>query len=347
MEVIEQPKIDLLPLNEPALSTTSDMPLIETKPDSQPEAKVETKPDTKPAAKVEPKAKEPEVAAPVEGKKPEESAPLDTPEPDPAASDAPKKAQGVQKRIDELTSNWREAERRAESERQEKLRLLALVEKGGKPEERPVVNEDPEPQRPAREAFGTIDEYVAALADYADAKSSWSSRHAVADALAAEKQKVEQGQIEEGQKQARDAYAKRVEKATEEFPDYKAVAESPDVLVSVPMAHAILHSEHGPKIAYHLGKNPEEAKRISLLSPPVQLMEMGLLVARISAPAAKAEPAPAPQQKPAVSAAPKPIKPLETKGDQAEKTPENMSTEEYIEYARKRDAASKRSGARF
>ena len=333
MEVVEKPTLDLLDVTGPSLSATTDMPVIETKPDSQPEAK----PDTKPADK--PKAEE--IAAPVEGKKPEESAPSETPDEDPAANAEPApKAKGVQKRIDELV-------RQREEEKAEKLRLLAIVEglNKPKPEEQPVV-EDQGPQRPSRDAFPDTNAYEAALNEYADAKAAWTARREVKAVLAEEQRKTEQRQIEEGQKAARDAYAKRVEKAVEEYPDYKEVAESPNVLVSVPMAHAILHSDHGPKIAYHLGKNPEEAKRISLLPPPVQLMEMGLLVARLTAPAAKAEPAPAPQ-KPVVSAAPKPIKPLEAKPESLNKTPDEESMEEYAARRKKELAAERRPGARF
>jgi hypothetical protein len=201
-------KADIIDLNEPALSATSDMPVIETKPDSQPEPK--------PAAEVvEPKAKESEVAAVDETKKPEESAPPETPDEDAAASDEPKKAKGVQKRIDELV-------RQREEEKAEKLRLLAIIEGQQKPKEEPKVEQDQGPQKPTRESFATTDEYVEALANYAEANASWSADQAVKKALAEQEKQVQLRQIEEGQKAAQEAYAKRVEKAVEEYPDYKA-----------------------------------------------------------------------------------------------------------------------------
>lgn len=323
-------KVDLLDTTAPALSASSDMPVIETKPDAE-QPKPEAKPESKPAAE-EPKA---EVAAPDEGKKPEESAPPEAPDEDPAASDEPKKAKGVQKRIDELV-------RQREEEKAEKLRLLAIVEGLNKPKQEPEAKpevEDQGPQKPTRESFGTTDEYVAALADYAEQKAAWSSEKAVKEALAEQTRQAEQRQIAEGQKAAQEAYAKRVQEATKEYPDYKEVAESPDVVVSIPMAHAILQSEHGPKIAYHLGKHPEEAQRIAQLSPPVQLMEMGLIVARLTQPPA-ASPAP---QKPAVSAAPKPLKPLESKSEPVAKDPQDMNMDEYAAYVKQRE---KRAGAR-
>jgi hypothetical protein len=323
-------KLDLIPQSEPALSAKSDMPVIETKPDSQPadKPKAEAAPDKE-----------------VEGKKPAESAPAEEPE-DPAAEASPKPAKGVQKRIDELVRQREDAERRADAERQEKLRLLALVEKGPKPEPKSEPEEDPEPQRPTREAFADATAYEEALANYADQKASWSAKRAVKEALAEQEQKVEQRQRDEAQKAAIEAYTTRVQKASEKYPDYKQVAESPDVSVSIPMAHAIMHSEHGPEIAYHLGKNPEEAKRISALQPALQLVELGLLVAKLTTPAPKEE-TPSPQPVKPVSAAPKPIKPLGPSSEKPNKDPSEMSMDEYADYARKRDAAAtRRSGAR-
>ncbi len=316
------PTLDLLDTKSPALSATSDMPLIETKPDALPDPK--------------------ETAAPIEAETTEEPAPPETPD-DSSASDKPEgkpKSQGVQKRIDELTSNWREAERRAEAERTEKLRLLALVEQG-KPAPKPEVEDAP--QRPQRSNFTDPTAFEEALADYADEKAAWSAKHAVKEALAENERVTQQRQIEEGQRAAREAYVGRVSKAQEKYPDYKDVAESPNVTVTIPMAQAILHSEHGPDIAYHLGKNPEEAKRIASLNPVQQLVEVGLIVAKLTAPA----PAPAvPAPKPAVSAAPKPIKPLESKASPVAKSPEEESMEEYAARRHKELEAEKRPGAR-
>lgn len=323
MEVKEEIKLDLLADTSPALSARSDVPIVETKPDSQPAPKEE-----KPEAKVD--------AAPDEGKKVEESAPSEKPDEDAAANtevEGKPKAKGVQKRIDELV-------KQREEEKAEKLRLLALVEQYQKPA--PKVEErveDDQPQRPSRDAFADTAAYEAALGDYADAKAAWSAKQAVSEALAAEAQKTEQRQIEEGQKQAREAYQARVTKTSEKYADYKEVAESPNVTVTIAMAQAIMHSQHGPEIQYFLGKNPEEAKRISTLNPAEQLVELGLVVGKLSAPA------PDPKPKPIVSSAPKPIKTLEAKSETVEKDPSEMSMEEYAVYARKRDADAKRRGA--
>ncbi len=320
----EEFKIDLIPQQEPALSSRSDVPVVETKPDSAP-----------------PKTEAP--AAPVEGKKAEESATPETPE-DPAADASPKPAKGVQKRIDELVRQREDAERRAEAANQEKLRLLALVERGNPPpKEEPQA--DPEPQRPDRAAFQDPAAYENALADYADAKAAWSAKTAVREALAEEGRKREQETARQAQAVAQEAYNARVSKAAEKYQDYKQVAESPDVTVSIPMAQAILQSEAGPELQYHLGKNPDEAKRISALNPVQQLIELGKLEAKLTAPEVKAE-SPAAAPKPSVSAAPKPIRPIEPKAEAVSKRPEDMSMDEYAEYARERDKGKTVRGRR-
>ena len=95
------------------------------------------------------------------------------------------------------------------------------------------------------------------------------------------------------------------------------------------MANAILRHVRGPEIAYHLGRNPEEAKRIATLHPDLQVMELGMLAAGFNRPAA-----PAP-----VSAAPKPITPIKS-GDSpavADKSLEELDASGDMEgYAAKR-----------
>jgi hypothetical protein len=314
------PTLDLLEPSGPALSTTNDVPVVETKPDA--------------IAAPKPEAEKPEVEA--EDEVQEESAPPEKPE-DPAANAQPKPAKGVQKRIDELV-------RQREEERAEKLRLLAIVEGYNKPKaEAKVEGEDQEPQRPVRDPNAAPEVYEQALMDYADAKASWSARNEVQKVLAEEARKAEEREQAAAQKAAQETYIARVNKAVEKYPDYKAVAESPDVTVSMPMAHAIMTSEHGPDIAYHLGKNPQEAARIASLAPIQQLVEVGLIVAKLTAPA----PAPAaPAPKPAVSAAPKPIKPLESKGDTHVKSPDEESMEEYAARRTKELKAERRPGVR-
>lgn len=327
---IEKPAtVDILDAPKPSLSSTSDMPVVETQPDSTPKA-APTDKDVK--------------AAPVEGKTDtEESA--TSPESASASEPPAKPARGVQKRLDELTKKIGDAERLADTERQEKLRLLALLEAKGKPEPE-KMHDDSEPVRPQKADFADPDAYDKALDDYIDTRSAWRAEKAITEAREKDRKEVEQRQIAEGQQAARDAYTSRVEKAREKYADYSEVAESPSVNVSMPVAHAILHSEHGPDIAYHLGKNPAEAERISKLPPPLQLVELGLIVASLRGPATSASTGDAPKPLPAKSSAPKPGKPLQSGSDNATKDIEEMSVEEYAEAYRNRPENRRRPGMR-
>ena len=49
------------------------------------------------------------------------------------------------------------------------------------------------------------------------------------------------------------------------------------------MASAIIVDEMGPELEYHLGTNREEAERIFALSPGRQIMELGMLKAKLMA----------------------------------------------------------------
>jgi signal recognition particle GTPase len=82
--------------------------------------------------------------------------------------------------------------------------------------------------------------------------------------------------------------------------DYDDVVHD-DVPITKEMAAMILESEIGPDVAYYLGKNLDEATRISRLNPLAQAREIGKIEAALSSsnpPVKKA------------SSAPEPIKPV-------------------------------------
>lgn len=334
MDIVKPITLDLLPTKAPALSATSDIPVIETKPDASP------KPESKPAAEKpkadEPKAKEEvkaETAAPDEGKTDVEDAPaddLEQPE-STSASDKPKPAKGVQKRLDELTRQAREAERREQAALEREARLMALVES----KEKPKAPDATEPVEPRREDFADDATHTRALIKHAAEHAAWSVRSEMKAEQKAEQEKQEQASIASENRKVQQAYVARVDKFKEAHPDYSEVAESPNVSVSIPMAHAIAHSEHGPEIAYHLGSNPDEAKRISQLPPTVQLMELGLIVAKLKSAPAKP-----------VSAAPSPIKPIKPGTETPTLSPDEESMEQYASRRKKELAAQARPGVR-
>jgi hypothetical protein len=89
------------------------------------------------------------------------------------------------------------------------------------------------------------------------------------------------------------------------MPDFDDIVASSDVVVNDDIRDAILESDVGPQILYHLAENDDVAKRIAGLSPKQALREIGKLEARFEAKET------APEAKPIVrSKAPAPIQPL-------------------------------------
>lgn len=88
---------------------------------------------------------------------------------------------------------------------------------------------------------------------------------------------------------AHQAYLARVEAARTQFPDFDDVAHK-NWEPTQAMFKAILDSDVGPLVAYHLGKNPAERHRIASLSPENQFREMGKLEVRLTAPKAAPKP---------------------------------------------------------
>ena len=93
-----------------------------------------------------------------------------------------------------------------------------------------------------------------------------------------------------------------------ELPDYDDMIASSDVMISDQVKDAILESDIGPRIIYHLAENPEIAEKINKLSLVNALKEVGKIEARLEkAPESKAE-----AKAVEVSKAPRPISPLKS-----------------------------------
>lgn len=102
---------------------------------------------------------------------------------------------------------------------------------------------------------------------------------------------------DEAERLAVETFSAREEMARERFPDYDAVARQAGLPITPAMASVIFESEIGPEIAYHLGKNPGEARSIAMMSPERQAVAIGRLEGRLQATAnARREPPPPPPQ---------------------------------------------------
>jgi hypothetical protein len=328
--VIEQPTtIDLLDQQSPALSSTSDIPVVETKPDSVAQA---------PEAKAEPT--EPEVEA-EEAEQPGESATPATDE-DSGQPAGEEKPRGVGKALAELRQQRKEAEERARIADERLAQALAALDRvSGSPADTVKAESqegEREPARPSRADYPTLELWEEALGDYHANVARTEARKEVRTAQEKARQEYEARAMEEQQRVISEAYQARVSKVTEKYPDFKEVAETPDVQVSMPMAYEIINSDSGPDLQYYLGKNPDEAKRIASITVTVRNPQTGRIevvpdaasqVAELRVLSYKLANSTQQPTRPVVSNAPRPIKPITASAEKASKSLEDMSMEEY------------------
>lgn len=274
-------------------------------------------PDEPPPEDDQGKAAKPEESAPPEASEEEvpsqEAGESEEPEKSDDAEDtaAKPKPKGVQKRIDELTGNWRAEQRRAEHLQGQIDRLLRMQEDQLKPGDAQQDLAPPE-ERPRQEDFQNYDDYLVAVAKHEAMNETKSLVQKELDKLRQQQEATTQVSREQ---QAVEAFNERAAQARAKYDDFDTVVATSTAGVTETMTHAIRESDLGPDIVYHLGKNPDVATRIASLSPISQVRELGKLEVQLSqAPKRTNASAPPAQVKPSGS---------------VEKTPENMTHEEY------------------
>lgn len=178
----------------------------------------------------------------------------------------------AQKRIDELTRARKEAEEFAEDEYNTRLRAERRIGEleahiaANKPVET-KVEKPAEIKEPDPKDFSDAAAYAKALAQH-EVKKALGERDAADAKKVAEAEVARQNAL----------LAERIKQAEVDLPDFKEVIEKGDRIKLDPPAHikaAIIESELGPQIAYHLAKFPEEYERILKMSPAKALLELG------------------------------------------------------------------------
>lgn len=203
-----------------------------------------------------------------------ETKPNVTGAPDPGEQEpSAKKKNPVQPRIDELTAQKRELEEFAESEYEMRLRAerrigeLEADLKAAKPEPTKVVKEEelePDPTKYTDQK------------DFLKDWGKWNRNEALKEFNKIEAER--QFQVEQGKMNAR--IAAQIETAKADLPDFVEVIEAAgkeNPFVPEHIKMAILDSDVGAHLAYHIRKNPEEEKRLYALTPAKALLELGKL----------------------------------------------------------------------
>lgn len=241
--------------------------------------------------------------------KPEAESPPKEPDP---AQETKRALRGVQKRIDELTKARYEAEERGRQEadqwRQQAEAYRAKLEEiqANKP-------------IPTSDQFQDYEKYLQALATH-QASQVTEARIQQERQAAAEWQRsqFEAQQRAQAQAQYQATIQTKVDDAVKKFPDFIDVVTSPELpgMQGTPAFGAILESDMGAEVMYHLGQNPLKAHQIVSLSPLGQVREIGKIEAALASGKS-------------VSNAPPPVSSVNTKTGSATQTP--RSIDEYYQ----------------
>jgi len=203
----------------------------------------------------------------------------------------------LEKRFSEITKQREQARQEAAQEREARQRLeteIAAIRQQQQPQQAKAADEKPQPSQ-----FTDAFEYAEALAD-------WSAEQAL---VRRDKEDL-QRRADEAQQKVISSWANKVAAAKAEIPDFDDMVASSGVAVSDPIRDAILESDVGPQILYHLAKEDDLAKKIASMSPYAALREIGKLEAKF-----EKQPEAKPSNPVGKSKAPPPISPIRNAGN--------------------------------
>lgn len=224
--------------------------------------------------------------------------PVETQTSEPEAKDEPKateeqKPNKLEKRFSDITKQREQARQEAERERTRASELEARL----KELESQLQPKQVDDGKPRPEQYSDAFEYNEALTEYK-----------INQRMEQKEREAEQARLQEQKLIQAKTFAERELAVRAELPDYDDMIASSDVMISDQVKDAILESDIGPKIIYHLAENPEIAEKINKMSLVNALKEVGKIEARLEkVPESKAE-----VKAVEVSKAPRPISPLKS-----------------------------------
>jgi hypothetical protein len=180
-------------------------------------------------------------------------------------ADAPEHEE-VQGRIDKLTKNWSESERR-EAAKDTEIEDL-----------RKQLSEVPEVTEPLK---------TAADFDFDEAKfNAYQAEEIPKRAREAARDEFSKLQAENSAEVQGEKFADKEKEFAKTVKDYDEKVHDPSLRISAPMAQVIKVQE-SPELAYYLGSNPDIAKRIASLGPEAAGFEMGKIISSLAVEKAK------------------------------------------------------------
>jgi hypothetical protein len=211
---------------------------------------------------------------------------------------------GAQKRIDALVYQRHQAEREAAYWKQQ----AQAVQSGS--------------AEPRLTDFETHDEYDQAMLQH---RIDQGVNRGLSKTAEQQATKFEQ----QAQSAAAETYNQRVTEAVTRIPDFVEVVSKSDVPMSPALHEALMDSERGPELVYHLAKNPAEAVRLNNMSVRQMDREIGRLESSFGTkPAAPTPPAAR------TTSAPAPIKPGSPASAPANTDPNKMDQAQFEAWAK-------------
>lgn len=212
--------------------------------------------------------------------------------------------QATQRRIDELTRNWRQEQR-------EKQALLDALQQRETPKA-------PEPPKfPKLEDFGYDEpKYQAALLE-----------HTTSLARAEVRKELDEERKRSTEQHRLSSFEKRQADFIKSKPDYAERVLDATLPITTAMRDVIVDSDSGPELAYWLAENRDKAAQIAQLPPHLAALELGRVEGRLQAvKEAKAKPIPQ---------APPPPPSVEAVESDIQRDPDEMSMGDWLKWRNK------------
>ena len=204
------------------------------------------------------------------------------------------KGKGFQKRINQLTRNVRELERALETERFSRQAPVQQEAKG-------------EPKLEDYDDWGK----------YAKDVAKWEVNQAKGEFSKTQHEEVNRVLV----MKAHDDFKGRMDEYADKHEDFIDLVEEVGPMIRGAALDTLIESNRGPEIIHHLAKNPEEAEKISRMSPLAAAREIGRIEERLST-----------KQVKKTTSAPAPVKTVT--GGSATSSLENMDMKAFMKARR-------------
>lgn len=172
-------------------------------------------------------------------------------------------------------------------------------------------------KRPEEADFQDYQEFLMAVSAWNAGQEFDKRQQAEIQRKAEDSQKTVEELRRQQQEAALESWAAQSDDARTRYADFDAVISAPDAAFTETISDIIRASDVGADVAYHLGMNKAELRKLADMTPIEQAMAIGRLEATVSTPKPRT-----------VSSAPEPVKPVKAKAT-ATKAVEEMSMSEY------------------